>query len=92
MMFDVNKFARLARVRLTTQESKKIGHDLQDILDHFKELETVDTTDVEPVTGGTSLSSVFRDDETLKRGRLEGGTDQFPETKSGYLKAPKIFE
>ncbi len=43
------------------------------------------------MTGGTSLTNVFRDDE-INKDKLEGGTDQFPESKNGYLKAPKIFE
>lgn len=89
--FNVEKFARLARIKLSPKESEKIGEDLQGILDHFKELETVDTKAVEPMTGGTSLTNVFRDDE-INKDKLEGGADQFPESKNGYLKAPKIFE
>jgi len=91
-MFDIEKFARLARIKLTPQESKKIGHDLRDILGHFEELETVDTKNVKPMTVGTSLSNIFREDETQQKSKPEGGTDQFPETKNGYLKAPKIFD
>ena len=98
-MFDIEKFARLARVKLTPQESKKIGHDLQDILGHFEELETVDTKNIKPMTGGTSLANIFREDETkaakhdtFDTHKPKEGTDQFPETKNGYLKAPKIFD
>ena len=93
MDFDVKKYARLARIKLTPAESKKIDKDLEDILDHFKELEQVDTGKVKPMTGGTSLVNVFREDEAgSDNHKVEGGVDQFPESKDGYLKAPKVFE
>ena len=88
-MFDIEKFARLARVKLTPQESKKIGHDLQDILGHFEELETVDTKNIKPMTGGTSLANIFREDETKA---TKHSTSDVHKPKNGYLKAPKIFE
>jgi len=92
MDFDIKKFARLARIKLTPTESKKIDKDLEGILDHFKELEQVDTKKVKPMTGGTSLTNVFREDAESEDHRVGGGTDQFPESRDGYLKAPKIFE
>ena len=91
LKFDVEKFARLARIKFTDKESEKISKDLGDILSHYKELETLDTEKVKPMSGGTSLSNVFREDE-LEKTRQSGGEGQFPEKKEGYLKAPKIFE
>ena len=91
-MFDIEKFARLARIKLTPKESEKIGKDLRDILNHFKELETLDTKKVEPMTGGTGLLNIFRNDDESEDHRVSGGADQFPGEKNGYLKGPKIFE
>ena len=91
MEFDVQKFARLARLKLTAKESKKLEKDLADILDHFKELEQVDTKNVKPMTGGTSLKNIFREDEKPSGHKVEGGDSQFPEQKGGYLKTPKVF-
>ncbi len=91
MEFDIKKFADLARVKITEKESKKIGGDLQGILDYFAELQELDTKKVTPMTGGTELKNVFRDDESSSH-RISGGGEQFQETKDGYLKVPKIFE
>lgn len=93
MKFDVEKYARLARVKLTSKESKKISEDLESILDHFKELQELDTKDVLPMTGGTSFKNVFRDDESESEDyRVSSGVEEFPEVSDGYLKVPKIFE
>ena len=90
MKFDVKKYAYLARIKLAPEESEKIGKDLQSILNHFKELGELDTEKVKPMTGGTALKNIFREDKPSKDHKA-GGTDQFPEKKDGYLKAPKIL-
>jgi len=93
MKFDVEKYARLARVRLTQKESKKFSKDLEGILNHFQELQELDTKDVLPMTGGASLKNVFRDDESESNNhRVSGGAKEFPEVRDGYLKVPKVFE
>jgi len=93
MKFDLKKFAHLARINLTSAESKKIEADLQDVLGHFKELEGLNTEKIKPMTGGTSLKNVFREDESdSKDHRAKGGSEQFPESKDGYLKVPKVFK
>lgn len=92
MKFDVEKFARLARIKLTPKESKEFTDSLGDILDHFEELQGLDTKKVSPMTGGTDAQNVFRDDKYSKENRVSGGVDQFPESKDGYLKVPKVFE
>jgi len=91
-MFDVKKYANLARIKLTPKESEKIGKDLRGILDHFKELEEISTEKVKPMTGGTALKNIFREDSAGASHDAKASKDQFPEKKDGYLKSPKIFE
>jgi len=84
--------AKLARIELDPKEEEKILKDLMEILDYFKELEALDTKNVHPMTGGTDLENIFRDDaerENTDRGR---GVESFPEAKNGFLKVPKVFE
>jgi len=90
--FDVKKYAHLARIKVTPKEAKELGKDLEKVLDHFKELEELDTKKVEPMTGGTLLKNVFREDK--KRSSLDGkkSKEQFPGEKDGYLKGPKIMD
>jgi len=93
MDFDVKRYAELARVRLSAEETKKLGGDLQKVLDHFTELQGLNTEKVKPMTGGTSLKNIFREDKIISEDGDEIKTkESFPETKDGYLKVPKVFE
>ena len=93
MKFNVEKYASLARVKLTPKELKEINKDLGDVLDYFKELEELETKNVLPMTGGTSLKNIFRKDESeSKDHRVKGGAEEFPEERDGYLKVPKVFK
>ncbi len=93
MEFDVEYFARLARIKLTDAEKRKFEKELKDILGYVEELKEVDTKDVAPMTGGTNLRSVFREDALdVKREDNGRGRSRFPEEKDGFLKVPKVFE
>jgi aspartyl-tRNA(Asn)/glutamyl-tRNA(Gln) amidotransferase subunit C len=92
MDFDVDYFARLARIKLTDAEKKKFTKELGDILAHVEELKEADTTGVAPMTGGTHLRNAYREDEYDEK-RVAGGKGRgnFPEEKDGFLKVPKVF-
>ena len=92
MSFDIKYFAKLARIKLTGEEEKHFSKDLGEILDHFKQLQEVDTSEVQPMTGGTELRNVFREDEPRETRLDRTGTEQFPEAKDDFLKVPKVFE
>lgn len=89
---DLDHLAGLARIRLTETEETRLAGDLEKILDHFKELQTLDTSAVEPMAGGTTLRNVFREDTDRENTNRGKGADQFPETKDGYDKVPPVFE
>ena len=95
---ELEHLAKLARVELKPEEEEKMLKDLGAILDHFKELQAIDTANVPPMTGGTDLKNVFREDgisedgstgrENTNRG---AGVEAFPEKQDGYLKVPPVF-
>lgn len=90
--------AELARIELTTEELKNFLKDLKKILKHFEELKELDIKNVEPMTGGTLLRNVFREDEVdfgkkSEMTNIEGRIiDSFPKVEKGFLKVPKVFE
>lgn len=92
MELDVEYLAKLVRIDLTEAEKKKFSKDLDKILAHFKELQEVDTEKVRPMTGGTSLENVAREDDPSKWNETGKGVKSFPENKGGYLRVPKMFE
>ncbi|MEK9186484.1 MAG: Asp-tRNA(Asn)/Glu-tRNA(Gln) amidotransferase subunit GatC [Patescibacteria group bacterium] len=98
-MAEINKkslehLAELARLELSEKESEKFLGDLKNILEHFQELQEVNTDNVQPMTGGTFLKNVFREDEDQPSGFKNPHkiTEQFPDKEKGYLKVPPVFE
>jgi aspartyl-tRNA(Asn)/glutamyl-tRNA(Gln) amidotransferase subunit C len=90
---DIEHLAALARIELGVREEEKLLGDLQKIVDHFKELEKIDTADVVPMAGGTAERNVFRKDEPEVSHLPDIGlADAFPEQESGFLKIPPVFE
>ena len=83
--------AKLARIELTPEEKERFSHDLENILNYFKELETLNTKGVEPMTGWTELKSIFREDGLEKPKSNSGIVDQFPDKKDGFLRVPEVF-
>ena len=84
--------ASLARIELDRREEEKLLWDLQKILEHFQELQELDTSNTPPLTGGTELINAFREDEERENTNQRAGTEAFPEKESGYLKIPPVFE
>ncbi len=90
---DLEHLADLARIELHEHEKEKLLKDLEKILEHFDELKEVNTANVIPVTGGTELTNVFRED-VLREDRFgpDRSVDAFPEKEGRHLKVPPVFE
>lgn len=84
--------AELSRIRLDEKEEEKLIKDLDKILGHFDELNSLHTSNVEPMNGGTDLKNSFREDEERIGTNQGAGTGAFPETKDGFLKVPPVFK
>ena len=93
----IDHLARLSRIKLTDEESKRFIKDLNAIFKHFKELEVLDVSGVDPMIGGAGLKNIFRADMVSLSGKAatvdeEGHIiDAFPEVYEGHLKVPKIL-
>jgi aspartyl-tRNA(Asn)/glutamyl-tRNA(Gln) amidotransferase subunit C len=59
---DVEKVAKLARIKLTEAEIEKFQKELSSILDYFTVIEKVDVSDVEPMTHSMVLENIARQD------------------------------
>ena len=97
-MADINKeslehLAELARLELDSETEGKMIADLTNILNHFKELESLDTKDVRPMTGGTSLKNIFREDGAgdHSAGEKDSVRGAFPESDKRFLRVPPVF-
>jgi len=89
---ELRHLAELARIKLDPGEEDKLIKDLGNILDHFKELQELDTSNAAPMTGGTDLRNIFRDDTERENTNRGAGVEAFPESENGFLKVPPVFE
>ncbi len=89
---ELRHLAELARIELDPREEEKLQKDLGNILAYFKDLQKLDTRDVAPMTGGTNLRNVFREDTERENTDRGAGTDAFPDKENGFLKVPPVFE
>jgi len=88
---DLEHLAELARIDLKAGEEKKLQKDLGAILDYFKELQELDTENVDPMAGGTDLKNVVREDVAGTADNTGKGPEQFPDKQGGFLKVPPVF-
>ncbi len=100
---ELEHLAKLARIEIDPREEEKLLKDLGAILEYFNELQKLDTSAVAPMTGGTDLHNVFREDGAVdangdnREGGRENtnrgaGVEAFPDSNDGYLKVPPVFE
>ena len=88
---DLEHLAALARLDLKEGEEEKLIKDLGNILSYFKELQELNTDGVAPMTGGTDLQNVLREDVVGRTDDTGKGPEAFPDKKGGYLKVPPVF-
>ncbi|MCR4328104.1 MAG: Asp-tRNA(Asn)/Glu-tRNA(Gln) amidotransferase subunit GatC [Patescibacteria group bacterium] len=89
---DLEHLAELARIKLDPTEEAKLLKDLSAILGYFDSLKELEVTNVTPLTGGTTLINVFRDDTERESTNRGAGEELFPEKENGYLKVPPVFK
>ena len=91
---DVEHIANLARIELNAEEKKMFEAELSGILAFVETLNELDTGNVEPVTGGTLLRNVMREDEQTDD-YMEGMSARLieaaPEKKDGFVKVKSVF-
>ena len=91
---NVDHIADLARIALSLEEREQFLRDLPPILEFVGQLDLVDTTATQPVTGGTILAHVLRADAPLDP-PIDSSADELARaahTRSGeYVRVQKIF-
>ncbi|MEK7108717.1 MAG: Asp-tRNA(Asn)/Glu-tRNA(Gln) amidotransferase subunit GatC [Patescibacteria group bacterium] len=92
---DVEHIARLARIELTESEQKKFQQELSSILEFVAKLGEVDTSNVEPLAGGTDLKHVMREDAVSIPRNTETGpslVEAAPKKRDGRVEVKAVFE
>jgi len=92
MKVDIEKVARLARLRLSEEEKKTFAIQLEQILGHMEQLNRLDTSGVEPTSHAIPVFNAFREDETKPSYPKEDVMEIAPSEEEGFFRVARIIE
>jgi aspartyl-tRNA(Asn)/glutamyl-tRNA(Gln) amidotransferase subunit C len=88
---DVEHIAKLAKLEFTDAEKEKFTHQMNQILEYMDQLNSLDTSNVEPLSHVIELSNVFRADEVKPGVSTEDALKNAPEKNDQFFKVPKVI-
>ena len=89
----IEHISKLALLDLSEEEKAKLAKEAGNILNYFKKLEYIDTSNVNPMTHPIDgLKNVFREDEPWESLSTEETLRNAKHKKDGYFKAPRILK
>jgi aspartyl-tRNA(Asn)/glutamyl-tRNA(Gln) amidotransferase subunit C len=92
---EVRYVADLANLRLTDEEVRKFGADLDEILEHIDKLKELDTAGIAPMTQvlyEAEETPSLRADEPVPPLGNPAALANAPQPGAGYFKVPKVIE
>ena len=88
----VERIAHLAKIHIETKDIGKYAQDLSEIIDLFEKMNSVATTDVEPLAHPQDIELRLRPDQVTEEISRDRFQDIAPETERGLYLVPKIIE
>ncbi|MFW9901277.1 MAG: Asp-tRNA(Asn)/Glu-tRNA(Gln) amidotransferase subunit GatC [Candidatus Thorarchaeota archaeon] len=89
----IEHISKLALLDLSEEEKATLAKEAGNILNYFKKLDNLDTSNVNPMTHPIDgLKNVFREDEPWESLSTEEALRNAKYKKDGYFKAPRILK
>ncbi len=88
----VRRIASLARLRVTDAQVAQIQGELNGILGWIDQLNEVDVTGVEPLTGGALMAMRMREDVVTDGAQAEAVLSNAPDRDGPFYTVPKVVE
>lgn len=88
---DVEHVAALARLSFSEEEKLMLTHQLNDILRYMEQLNTLDTSGVDPLSHVIPLQNVFREDTLQPSLPREEALKNAPASNGQFFKVPKVI-
>lgn len=91
---EIQHIANLARLDLSEAELELYGNQLSGILDYIDQLQSVDTTGIEPTAQVTGLQNIWREDVVNEWDVVEQASalKQAPEMEDGQIKVRRVIK
>ncbi len=92
---DIEKIAQLAHLEISREEVLVFAPQIADIVAYVEQLNEVDTSNVEPATGGLTregeLTESSRDDVVIPSLGQKVALAEAPDSAAGHFRVPKIL-
>jgi aspartyl-tRNA(Asn)/glutamyl-tRNA(Gln) amidotransferase subunit C len=88
----VRRIATLARIRMDDAEVETLAGELNAILGWIEQLNEVDITGVDPLTGAAAMALKMRDDVITDGGYPERILANAPDRNRDFFTVPKVVE
>jgi aspartyl-tRNA(Asn)/glutamyl-tRNA(Gln) amidotransferase subunit C len=88
---DVEHIAKLSKLEFSETEKEKFTHQFNDILTYMEQLNSVDTTNVEPLAQVIELKNVFREDAVIPSTPTDEALKNAPSATEKHFKVPKVI-
>jgi aspartyl-tRNA(Asn)/glutamyl-tRNA(Gln) amidotransferase subunit C len=88
---DVAHVATLARLDLTEEERERLAEQLGAVLEHFADVEALDTAGVPPTAHPLPLRNVLRDDVVVASLDRDEVLAQAPDVEDRRFRVPRIL-
>lgn len=89
---DVNHVALLARLELSEEESERFSIELNAILSHVEQIQSLDVKGIEPTSHPLALENVMREDEPRPSLPHDDALANAPEREGGGFRVPPVIE
>jgi aspartyl-tRNA(Asn)/glutamyl-tRNA(Gln) amidotransferase subunit C len=89
---EVDHIAELARLNLSGEEKTRFREQLSSILDHIAQLQTLDTTAIQPTSSVLPLRSVLRADEPRPGMGIDALMKNAPDKDAGQFRVPPVLD
>ncbi len=89
---DVEKIAHLARLQIDDADIPAYTENLSNILDLVNQMQSVDTSDVEPMAHPTDAVQRLRADEVTETNLRDKLQTVSPAVEDGVFQVPKVIE
>ncbi|MGA0131765.1 MAG: Asp-tRNA(Asn)/Glu-tRNA(Gln) amidotransferase subunit GatC [Ilumatobacteraceae bacterium] len=87
----VAKVARLARLHLNDEEVDRMTNQLAGMLEHFRDVDALDLSNVEPLNQPIPLSNVMREDVEVPSLDRDEVLANAPAAQDGRFRVPPII-
>ena len=89
---EVKHVARLARLKISSEDARTYQRELNAVLDHFEALQSLETGKLPPMSQVLKGANVWREDRAVEKKETEPLLEGAPEREERYYKVPRILE